>query len=237
MKHTEQPRAGTAHSGRGAGWLIIFALALSSVPAPSAAQQQGAQPAVEEWGDEFDGSQLDDSKWEVYTFDGGGGAKIEVKDKQLQMRGAGTSRSGIRSKPMFHSDRFYVEATLAKVGERLAQPGEAGFPPGFGIVTVLFGGTSTNRLEWILRSDGTFEAWQSQDGRMIRLDSGNLATKEKNPKLGIARRGDQVYFMLNREIGLERTIRGLSPEFKVMLYGFGATENHWDSIFVQTMKQ
>jgi hypothetical protein len=207
---------------------------LVSLPSPTTAQNP--QPAVEEWGDDFDGGALDEAKWEVYTFDGGGATKVEVKEKLLQMHGAGASRAGVRSKPMFHSDRFYVEATLAKVGTRLPQPGERGFPPGFAILTVLFGGNSQNRIEWLLRSDGIFEAWHSSDGKMIRLDGGNLATKEANPRLGIARRGDQVYFMLNREIGLERTIRGLSPDFKVMLYGFGASENHWDSIYVQTMK-
>ena len=42
--------------------------------------------------------------------------------------------------------------------------------------------------------------------------------------------------MLNREVGLESTIRGLSSTFKGILYGFGSSENNWDSI-VQTLKQ
>ena len=69
------------------------------------------------------------------------------------------------------------------------------------------------------------------------MDNGKLATKEKTPRLGIARRGDQVFFMLNGQPGLERTVRGLSQNFKVMLYGFGNTENNWDSLSVQTLKQ
>lgn len=202
-------------------------------PAPS----PGAQPPVSEWGDDFDGDRLDETKWEPYTFEGGGGVKIEVKDKQLKLRGAGGSRSGVRSKPSFRGDRFYVEAAVAKVGTRPPQPGETGYPPGHAILTVLFDGSSTNRLEWLLRSDGVFEAWLSFDGKLERLDNGKLGTKEKTPRLGIGRRGDQVYFMLNREVGLERTIRGLSSNFKVMLYGFGAAENHWDAVYVQTLKQ
>jgi hypothetical protein len=198
---------------------------------------QTPQPAVEEWGDDFDGDQLDDKKWEPYTFEGGGGGKIEVKDKQLRMRGSGGSRSGVRSKQSFHAERFYVEAALGKVGMRIPQPGEGAFPPGFAIVAVLFDGNAANRIEWLLRSDGIFEAWQSVDGRMTRVDNGKLATKEKTPKLGIARRGEKLFFMLNREVGLETTIRGVSPNFKVMLYGFGTSENNWDSIAVQTLKQ
>ena len=202
---------------------------------PPATQTQ--QPAVDEWGDDFDGDGLDEAKWEPYTFEGGGGGKIEVKDKQLKLRGSGGSRSGVRTKKSFHAERFYVEAALAKVGPRTPQPGEEAFPPGFAIVAVLFDGNPANRIEWLLRSDGIFEAWQSVDGRMTRVDNGKLATKEKTPKLGIARRGEKVFFMLNREVGLESTIRGVSPNFKVMLYGFGSSENHWDSIAVQTLKQ
>ena len=55
------------------------------------------QPAIEEWGDDFDSDKLDEAKWEPYTFEGGGGGKVEVKDKQLKMRGAGGSRSGVRT--------------------------------------------------------------------------------------------------------------------------------------------
>ena len=211
------------------------AVALQENKTPPATQT--AQPAVEEWGDDFEGNQLDKTKWEAYTFEGGGGGKIEVKDKQLKMRGSGGSRSGVRSKQTFHGERFYVEAALAKVGPRIPEPGEAAFPPGFAIVAVLFDGTPANRIEWLLRSDGIFEAWLSVDGRMTRVDNGKLATKEKTPKLGIARRGEKVFFMLNREVGLESSIRGVSSNFKVMLYGFGTSENNWDSVAVQTLKQ
>ena len=153
------------------------------------------------------------------------------------MRGAGQSRSGVRSKQNFHADRFYVEASLSKVVEQLPQPGAAAYVPGYAIVTVLFDGTATNRLEWILRSDGGFEAWAMIDGKSERLDNRKLGTKEKTPRLGIARRGDQIFFMLNREVGLQHTIRDLPQDFKVMLYGFGSTENHWAAIYVQTPKK
>jgi hypothetical protein len=210
---------------------------LQQQSSPTTAPTQNATPPVDEWGDEFDGDKLDETKWEVYTFEGGGSSKVEVKDKLLKMRGAGATRSGIRSKQLFHTDRFYVEAMLAKVGPQLPQPGAESYQAGYAILTVLFDGTATNRLEWILRSDGMFEAWSMIDGKSERLDNRKLGTKEKNPHLGIARRGDQVYFMLNREIGLQQTVRNLSQNFKVMLYGFGSTENSWDSIYVQTPKQ
>lgn len=227
--------------------IVSFLLAVNVVTAsqqnPSAnqstspAQTKPAQPAIVEWGDDFEGDRLDETKWEPYTFEGGGGGKVEVKDKQLRLRGDGGSRFGVRSKQSFRGERFYVEASLAKVGSRIPQQGEEAFPPGFAIVAVLFDGSPANRIEWLLRSDGIFEAWQSVDGRMTRVDNGKLATKEKTPKLGIARRGEKIYFMLNGEVGLETTIRGVSSNFKVMLYGFGSSENNWDSVTVQTLKQ
>ncbi|MFN2510001.1 MAG: hypothetical protein ABR568_01005 [Pyrinomonadaceae bacterium] len=227
----------------------IFAVALLSTVITTTARSavspqsqnppptQTPRPAVDEWGDDFDGDRLDDIRWEPYTFEGGGGGKIEVKDKQLRMRGSGGSRSGVRSRQSFHAERFYVEAALGKVGTRTPGPGEGAFPPGYAIVAVLFDGNPANRVEWLLRSDGIFEAWQSVDGRMTRVDNGKLATKEKTPKLGIARRGEKIFFMLNREVGLESTLRGVSPNFKVMLYGFGNSENNWESVAVQTLKQ
>jgi len=206
-------------------------------PAPAqGAQPQGAQPAVEEWKDDFDGDQLDETKWERYTFAGGGG-KAEVKDKQLRMRGGEGSRSGVRSRQSFGGERFFVQAALAKVGERAPQPGEQGMQAGTAILTVLFGGSTSNRIEWLVRSDGLFEAWVSVDGRMERVDNRKLATKAKSLWLGIGRRGDQVFLMVNDKVALEHTVRGLTPNFKVMLYGFGTTENIWDSVSVQTLKQ
>jgi hypothetical protein len=198
---------------------------------------QNSQPAVEEWRDDFDSDRLEETKWEPFTFEGGSGSKIEMKNKQLRMRGAGVSRSGVRTKQSFNGGRFYVEGALAKVGPRVPEPGEDSFPPGYAIVTVLFDGNPAYRIEWLLRSDGILEAWQSFDGKLTRLDKGNLATKEKTPQLGIARRGEKIYFMLNREVGLESTIRGFSMDFKVMVYGFGSSENNWESVAVQTLKK
>ena len=217
--------------------LLSFTAAQQTSPPNQGTPTPQPQPVIEEWGDNFDGDRLDEAKWEQYNFEGGGGGKIEVKENQLKMRGSGGSRSGVRSKQSFHGERFYVEAALAKVGARIPEPGEAAFPPGFAIVAVLFDGNATNRVEWLLRSDGIFEAWQSVDGRMTRIDNGKLATKEKTPKLGIARRGEKIFFMLNREVGLESSIRGVSSNFKVMLYGFGTSENNWESVAVQTLKQ
>lgn len=217
-------------------FLVFLTGAFAAQQQPSAPAQT-AQPPVAEWRDDFEGDKLDDAKWEPFTFEGGSGGKIEIKNSQLKMRGAGVSRSGVRTKQSFHGDRFYVEGALAKVGTRVPQPGEASFPPGYAIVTVLFDGNPNYRIEWLLRSDGIMEAWQSIDGRLTRIDKGNLATKEKSPRLGIARRGEKIYFMLNREVGLESTARGLSLDFKVMVYGFGSSENNWESVAVQTLKQ
>ena len=220
--------------------VVVAAAAQQTSPPQNLSQPQAqpanAQPAIEEWRDDFDADKLDESKWEPYSFAGGGG-KVEVKDKMLKMHGSADSRAGVRSKQTFRAERFYVEATLVKVGPRASQPGEASFQEGFAILTVLFDGNPANRLEWILRSDGRFEAWQSIDGKMTKVDNGNRATKEKNPRLGIARKDDKIFFMLNGQTGVESTVRGVSQNFKVMLYGFGSTENSWDSVSVQTLKK
>ncbi|HEX7315643.1 MAG TPA: hypothetical protein VF297_17115 [Pyrinomonadaceae bacterium] len=199
-----------------------------------AAGQQ--QPAVDEWKDEFDGDKLDETKWERYTFEGGGG-KAEVKEKQLRLRGGEGSRSGVRGRQSFNGERFFVQAALAKVGERAPQEGEQGMQAGTAVLTVLFGGSTSNRVEWLLRSDGLFEAWVSVDGRMERIDNRKLATKAKSLWLGIGRRGDQLFFMVNDKVAFEHTQRGMTSGFKVMLYGFGTSENNWDSVSVQTLKQ
>ena len=214
----------------------ILTACLTAAGQQQPSQAQGAQPEIVEWKDDFDGERLDETKWERYTFEGGGG-KAEVKEKQLRLRGGEDSRSGVRSKQTFSGDRFFVQAQLTKVGERAPQQGEQGMQAGTAILTILFGGSPSNRIEWLLRSDGIFEAWVSVDGRMERIDNRQLATMAKSLWLGIGRRGDQVFLMVNDKVALERNVRGLPSNFKVMLYGFGTTETNWDSISVQTLKQ
>ena len=53
----------------------------------------------------------------------------------------------------------------------------------------------------------------------------------------IARKGDEYFFALNGQVGLQRNIRNLPSSFRVMLYGFGTSENNWDSVRVVTVKQ
>ena len=123
------------------------------------------------------------------------------------------------------------------MGERAPEQGEQGMQAGTAVLTVLFGGSPSNRVEWLLRSDGLFEAWVSVDGRMERIDNRKLATKAKSLWLGIGRRGDQLFLMVNDKVALEHTQRGMPSTFKVMLYGYGTTENDWDAVSVQTLKQ
>src|SRR5687767_13090075 len=87
---------------------MFLACAVAAQQQPSA-PVQSAQPSIIEWRDDFDGDKLDEAKWDPFTFEGGSGGKIEVKNNQLKMRGAGVSRSGVRTKQAFHGDRFYVE--------------------------------------------------------------------------------------------------------------------------------
>lgn len=223
--------------------IIIAALLL--LPAASAQPQQPAQgagaqaqqPGVVEWVDNFDGDALDERKWERFSFEGAGGGKLEVKEGELRMRGLGGSRVGVRSREPFAADRFIFEATLAKVLGQLPAPGKANADPGFGVLCVMFDGSGRNRVEWVLTSEKTFEAWAVVDGRGERLDNRKLGTKGKNPTLGIVRRGDEFVFMLNGQEGLRKTVKNMPHTFHAMLYGFGSTESHWDSVRVVTVKQ
>lgn len=198
---------------------------------PTPAPPQQAAPALIEWGDTFDGNKLDETKWERFTFEGGGGGKFEIKDGQLRMRSVDGSRAGVRSREEFSGERFIVEATLAKVGE------ESGGRRGVAILTVLFDGSGRNRIEWLLSSEGIFEAWVMTDGRGERFDNRKMGTKIANPTLSIARKNNDYFFALNGQVGLEKNIRNLPRAFRVMLYGFGSSENNWDSVRVVTVKQ
>ncbi|HVG31272.1 MAG TPA: hypothetical protein VM864_16295 [Pyrinomonadaceae bacterium] len=205
---------------------------------------QPAAPQVEQWGDEFDGGALDESRWERFTFEGGGGGKLEVADGQLRLRSSNKTRAGVRSKPTFAADRFSVEAVVAKVAPQLPEAGDKAPPIGFATLTILFDGSGRNRIEWVNTSERTLEAWAVVDGVGERLDNRKLALKFDNPVLAVVRRGDEFLFVVNKpdgapqdaQIALTKTIRNLPRPFRVMLYGFGSSQNNWDSVRVVTAK-
>jgi len=235
---------------------VIFGCALSisgatlcvktsaAFPEETSVVQEQAAAAYDQWGDGFEGDTLDESKWERFTFEGTGGSKLEVKDGQVRIRSGNGTRSGIRTKQSFSGDRYSVEAQIAKVGPAMPAPNEKAAPLGFASLTILFDSTGRNRIEWILTSEGTFEAWSVIDGRGERLDNRKLGTKIKNPVLAVVRRQDSFLFVLNgpdsppqdAQIGLQKTIKNMPHTFRVMLYGFGSSENNWDSLRVTTAK-
>ncbi|HEX8474686.1 MAG TPA: hypothetical protein VF666_11680 [Pyrinomonadaceae bacterium] len=204
-------------------------------PSASPAPQQN-QMAADEWGDTFDGTALDATKWERFSFEGAGGGKLEIKGGQLRMRGMSGSRSGVRSKQSFASDRVIFEAKLMRVDTALPTVGEKDAPLGFAVLALMFDGSGRNRVEWVLTSERTFEAWAIVDGQGERLDNRKLGTKEKTPTLAIVRRGDEFLFVLNGQVGLQKVIKNLPRSFRVMLYGFSSTENHWDEVRVVAAK-
>ena len=222
--------------------LFMLALGFALTVAGARAEAQTAQPAFDQWTDSFDGAALDETKWERFSFEGAGGGKLEVKEGELRLRGVNGSRAGVRSKQSFSGDRFIVEAKVARVGPQVIQPGDKTSPLGFAALTVLFDTAGRNRVEWILTSEGTFEAWSVVDGRGERLDNRKLGTKLKNPVLAVVRRGDEFLFVLNgpdsppeqAQVGLRKTIKNLPTTFRVMLYGFGSSENVWDAVRVVT---
>jgi len=219
------------------GGNAVSLLAQQTPAATSTTTQKAAVPAVDEWKDDFDGKALDAAKWERFTFEGGSGGKLKVEDGQLRMRGVAASRAGVRSKQTFVADHFILEAKIAKVGVPLPEIGQSVTQPGNAVLTVLFDGSGRNRIEWILTSAKTFEAWLITDGRGERLDNHNLGTKETSPIIAIARRGNDLFFLLNGEVGLQKSVSNLPRAFHVMLYGFGSSENNWDSVRVVTAKQ
>ena len=226
-----------------AALVVSLVVSLSTANAQQQPQPQ-QQPAFDQWEDGFNGGALDESKWERFTFEGAGGGKVELKDGAVHIRSGNGTRAGIRSKQSFTAERFSVEARVAGVGPQVLNPGDRQAPLGFAALTLLFDGSGRNRVEWILTSEGTLEAWSVVDGRGERLDNRKLGTKLKNPVLGIVRRGDEFLFVLNgpdsppeaAQVGLQKTIKNLPRTFRVMLYGFGSSENDWDAVRVVTLK-
>jgi hypothetical protein len=208
------------------------------------AQNKQQAPQVEEWSDDFTSDKLDETKWEKFTFEGGSGGKLEVKNGEVRIRSMSRTRAGIRTKQTFSGDLFAIEARLAKVGAALPEPGSSTQPTGFGSLTILFDSSGRNRIEWMLTSDGNLEAWSIVDGRGERLDNRKLATKMKNPVLLVIRKGDEFGFYLNdpkgkpqdMQLALSSTVRNLPKSFHVMLYGYGSSENNWDGLRVAMPK-
>ena len=174
--------------------LFLIALVIVLTAAASLAQEQTGSspaqsskpPAVEEWGDDFNGKELDQTKWERFSFEGGNGGKFTLEEGQLRMRGVSGARSGVRSTNAFTGDRFVINAVLAKVGAGLPEPGQSATQPGNAILTVLFDSSGRNRIEWILTSEGIFEAWSMIDGRGERLDGRNLADPQRHEVMRVA---------------------------------------------------
>ena len=216
--------------------ILLFAL--------GAVAQTPAQMQFVEWGEDFSGDKLDESKWEKFTFEGASGGKLEVKDGQVKIRSTAGTRAGIRTKDSFAGEMFAVEASVAKVAAGLPEPGSARLPLGFATLTILFDGSGRNRIEWLLTSEGTMEAWSVVDGRGERLDNKKLGTKMKNPVLLIVRRGDDFNFFINSpegkpqdaQLGVKAKIKNLPKSFHVMLYGYGTSENNWDSVRITVPK-
>ena len=208
---------------------VVWCAAQQTTASPTPA----AQPAVVEQKEEFDGDALDTKKWEQYSL--GGVGKIKLEKGKLLTSGANDSRAGIRSAQTFSGDRFLISAKIAKVSAALSDA--SGTPMGNAVLSVMFDNSGVNRLEWILTNEGRFEAWLMRDGNSERLDGKNLGTKEKSPTIGIGRRGDDYFFMLNGEVGMKKTIKNLPPTFRVMLYGFGTSKDEWESVSIITPEQ
>ncbi len=229
--------------------LLAFALAscvaVFACAADTRAQQDAQQaPAFDEWGDDFGGPSLDEAKWERFSFEGGAGGKLELKDGELRIRSSNKSRAGVRSKSAFAADAFRIDAAVAKVGPQFPEPGDKSSPLGFAALTVLFDGSGRNRVEWIYTSEKTLEAWVVVDGRGERLDNRKLGVKFDRPTLVLIRKGDEFRFAVNThdgapqdaQVALTKTVKNMPRGFHLMLYGFGSSENNWDSVRVITMK-
>src|SRR5215203_3300988 len=114
--------------------LLILALfggadsiSAQATPSPTPVQK----PQFEEWKDDFSGAKLDEKLWEKFTFEGGGGGKLEIKDGELHIRSGNKTRAGVRSVNSFTGERFIVEAQVAKAGAPFPEPGNNSILPGF----------------------------------------------------------------------------------------------------------
>jgi hypothetical protein len=235
--------------------VVMVATLCASVAASGSRAQSGAAqkpppttpqsaPQFDDWGDDFNGDTLDEQKWERFSFEGAGGGKLELKEGQLRLRSASKTRAGIRSKPTFTGERFSVEAQVVKVAPQLPDAGDKASDLGFAALTLLFDGAGRNRIEWVYTSEKTLEAWSVVDGRGERLDNRKLGLKFDRPLLAIIRRDDEFLFVVNKadapaqdaQVALTKTIKNMPRAFHVMLYGFGSSENDWDSLRVVTAK-
>ena len=216
--------------------ILVVALCVGTSVVYAQQTQTPSKMQVEEWSDDFSADKLDDSKWEKFTFEGASGGKLEVRDGEVRIRSSAKTRAGIRTKKEFTGDRFIAEAHLAKVGAGLPEQGSDGSTLGYATLTILFETSGRNRIEWLLTSEGTFEAWAMRDGQGERLDNGKLGTKMKNPVLSVVRRGDEFLFVINSaegkpedaQVGLTKMITNMPKSFHLMLYGYGSSENNWD---------
>lgn len=214
-------------------WCAAQQPASTPASAKPAQQTAAAAPALSELKEEFDGTALDAKKWEQYSLEGGG--TIKVAKGKLITSGASGSRFGIRSVQSFKAEKFVVSAKVGSVSAGLSEA--SGTPTGNAVLVILFDNNGVNRLEWILNTDGRFEAWLMRDGNSERLDGKNLGTKEKSPTIGIGRRGDDYFFMLNGEVGMQKKIKNLPGTFRVMLYGFGKSKDEWEMVSSITPEQ
>src|ERR1051326_5303292 len=123
-----------------------LALALFALSVSAGAQQPPQQPARAVWEDEFNGTALDESKWERFSFEGAGGGKVEVKDGAVHIRSLNGSRAGTRSRQEFTPSQFSVAAKVAGVGAQVLNPGDNSAPLGFAALTILFDGSGRNRI-------------------------------------------------------------------------------------------
>lgn len=228
------------------GAIFLFAGTNAICAQENSAAPHSKQTAAQfiEWSEDFAGDKLDETKWEKFTFEGGSGGKLEVKDGEVRIRSSAGTRAGIRTKDTFSGDLFAVEARIAKVNAGMPEPGSKRLPLGFGTLTILFDSSGRNRIEWLFTSESTFEAWSVVDGRGERLDNKKLGTKMKNPVLMIVRKGDEFSFYINdpkgtpqdAQLGLKTTVKNLPKSFRVMLYGYGTSENNWDGVRITAPK-
>src|SRR5882672_6820899 len=83
------------------GVAVVASLAQEKTSPPTQSPKPSTVPNVEEWGDDFNGKELDQTKWERFSFEGGNGGKFTVEEGQLRMRGVSGARSGVRSTNTF----------------------------------------------------------------------------------------------------------------------------------------
>jgi hypothetical protein len=179
--------------------------------------------------DDFNGTDLDQSKWQTATEEGTGEGTTSEAGGELVLTGPGAgNRWGIRSKASFPAAATVTETVVKSIDS--------------------FGPGGINAIQQLYTGDGGFnhfieygiETLSAGNMPMLHVwgpESGDVhgASPADFPiTLTTVRRGNDMDFYVNHQWYTSITTQRLTGDHKVVLYGYGASVPHFDSIAIAT---